>query len=322
MKKVILAALMLVLITSVAWANEITLSADSNGRTAVVGNEAGIVPAISNGEDNAGQILIWDNGVMGDYWPDSYSRAVQFTAPTDCHVTMGMVYVYDTAMEYPPFYLAIYNDNEGLPGDELGGMASRSGGGEGWHKTNTIPAGITLNEGDVFYTTVVKLSGGHPYFCADTTDPESSHGSFYFDGTEWLTEDSNLMIRVVVDDDVTGPYSDNANPAPGDSGIHGDTSISFELHDDGHDLSLPTVIVVIDGDEVTDQCSITMLNLGGCLVSFTPEKDFDAGDINVWWYCEDVLGNGNEDTWFFTVEDFSDDSAVEDTSWGVIKDKF
>jgi hypothetical protein len=321
MKKVILAALMLVLITSVAWAKEITLTAETDGRTVVAPAESGAVTVPVKGEPNAGLILFWDDGVMDDDWQDSYSRAVQFTAPLDCHVSQSMVYLYDEQGLLVPVYFAIYDDNAGLPGDELGGVLTVCGGSMGWHVINAIPAGITLTEGDVFYGVVVKHNDGHPYLCADTSEP--IHGYFYSDGTEWVADEtSNFMLRLVVDDDMTGPFSENPNPAPGDTGVDGDTTVSFELHDSNCDIVPESLVVVIDETDVSDMCVLSMLIDGGCIVTFKPEKGFDNGEIYVYWYAEDELGNGAEDTWSFTVEDDAEGSNTEETTWGVIKDTF
>ncbi|HUT97676.1 MAG TPA: hypothetical protein VM054_01210 [bacterium] len=326
MKKVIMTALMLVLIASIGWANEITLSADSDGRTSVMGDDPGAIPVPPKGEHNAGQIIIWDDGVMDDYWQDNYSRAVQFTAPMDCHVTQGMVYQGNGGIMFTPYLFAIYDDAEGFPGERLGGVMTTGGVNEGWNEINIIPAGVILNEGDVFYGVAIKNNSEYPYFCSDTTEP--IHGNFYNypdpSGVEWTFDElSDFMLRIIVDDDVTGPYTDNPNPAPGESGVHGDTTVTFEICDANYEVVLDTIIVVVDGNIVTDECTISKISLtGDYVISYKPEKSFDLGDIYVYWYAEDELGNGDEDTWYFTVDVNSDDSSTEETTWGVIKDKF
>jgi hypothetical protein len=321
MKKVILVALMLTLITSVAWAKEIALSADTAVHSAAPGDNPGTVPVPPKGEHNTGEVLFWDDGIMDDYWQDTYTRAVQFTAPVDCHVTQSMVYLYEEVFSLFPYYFAIYDDNGGVPGTEIGGMLTIGGVFDAWHETDVTPVGITLSAGEVFYAVVVKQNDTHPYFCSDTTEP--IHGHFYNDGTDWVADAlSNCMIRLVVDDDVAGPYTNNPNPGPGESGVHGDTAVTFEILDSDHEVSLKAIIVVIDGADVTDDCAYAMLPGGGCLVTFKPEKEFNPGDVYVYWSAEDELGNGAEDTWYFTVEENADDANTEDTTWGVIKEKF
>ncbi|OGD75232.1 MAG: hypothetical protein A2Y64_04915 [Candidatus Coatesbacteria bacterium RBG_13_66_14] len=328
MKKIILTALMLALIFSVAWANRITLSADSEGRIVVTDGDSGAIPVPPLGEHNTGEDgegeLLWDDGVMDEYWEDGYNRAVQFIAPVDCHLITGLVYQEDDGILYTPYYFAVYGDADGVPGEELGGVMAVGDAHNGWDEINLISVGIALTEGDVFYGAVIKNGGEFPYLCADTTEP--IHGNFYNEPSqmEWVfDETSNLMLRVVVDDDVAGPYTENPNPAPGDSGVHGDVTLSFEIHDENHSVTRDSIIVMVAGQIVTDKCTISQASMDGSfLVTFKPEKEFIPGDVYVFWYAEDELGNGDDDTWYFTVDEFSDDSATEDTSWGVIKEKF
>jgi len=324
MKKVILTALILTLAITVAWANEITLSPDSDSHAVVTGDNPGVVPVPPKGEHNGEETLSWDDGEMDDTWQDIFSRAVQFTAPVDCHAIEGQVYLESDGVLFVPYFFAIYDDNGGVPGKRIGGTISTGGGIVGWDNIDIIPVGVTLMEGEVFYGVVVKNNSDSPVLCADTT--ESIHGHFYQDPSQFdwtFDETANFMLRVVVDDDMNGPFTENPNPAPGDSGLHGDTTVTFEIHDETHEVKSNSIIVVIGGKDVTDDCSIAKISVtGDYIVSFTPEKDFFPGDIYVYWYAEDELGNGDEDSWYFTVDDFSDDSNTEDTTWGVIKDKF
>jgi hypothetical protein len=323
MKKVILTALILTLAITVAWATEITLSPDSSGH-------AGAISVVPKGEHNGTEVLSWDDGVMDGYFDDICSRAVQFTAPFDCHVVTGLVYREDDGILSCPYYFAIYGDmNEG-PGAELGGVMTSGAATDGWYDVDLTSVELALNEGDVFYGVVVKNNGEEPLLCSDTTaeplnDP-AIHGNFYKDDSqvEWAFDDTaNLMLRVVVDDDVAGPFTENPNPAPDDSGVHGDATMSFEICDDNHGVEYKTITVVVAGEDVTGDCTMSQSSVtGNYIVTYKPEKGFDNGDVYVYWYAEDELGNGGEDTWHFTVEDGADDSNTVDTTWGVIKDTF
>jgi hypothetical protein len=329
MKKLILMALMLTLITTVAWASEITLTPGTDGHTTVVGDDPGAVPVPPKSEHNGLETLSWDDGEVDGYFEDICNRAVQFTAPFDCHVVTGLVYREDDGILSCPYYFAIYNDQNEGPGTELGGVMTSGGTVDGWYDIDLTTAELALNEGDVFYGVVVKNNGEEPLLCADTTEPLNDpaiHGNFYKEGSQmgWLFDDTaNLMLRVIVDDDVAGPFTDNPNPAPGDSGVHGDATMSFEICDDNHSVMRKSITVVVAGDDVTGECTMSQSSVtGSYIVTYTPEKGFDNGDVYVYWYAEDELGNGGEDTWHFTVEDGADDSNTVDTTWGVIKDTF
>jgi len=328
MKKVILMALMLTLITTVAWASEITLTTDSSGHAGAIS----VVPKVEHntGEDGEGdseEILSWDDGVMDGYFDDIYNRAVQFTAPFDCHVVTGMVYHEDDGILSCPYYFAIYDDLNGSPGAELGGVMASGSAVDGWYDIDVIPSEISVYEGDVFYGVVVKNNGEMPILCSDTTEPLNAiHGNFYKEGSqvEWTFDDTaNLMLRVVVDNDVVGPFTENPNPAPGDSGVHGDVAMSFEISDDGHSIERKSILVVVAGEDVTGDCTISQSSVtGSFLIVYQPEKGFDNGDVYVYWHAEDELGNGGEDNWYFIVEDDSEGSNTVETTWGAIKDTF
>jgi hypothetical protein len=318
MKKLITLTLLLVIFTAVCWAEQHVLSVDAEGRTVVADGDSGAVPVPPKHEHNGEEVLVWDNGELNGYWMDTYDRGVDFTAPFDCHVITGLVYLYEESITVWPFRFAIYEDNGGVPGIEMGGVYT-AGGSEGWNEVDLIPARVMLAEGKLFYGVVLKSANEQPYFCSDTADP--AHGYYYNDGTEWLfSELSNLMLRIVVDDDVNAPYTCNPNPEPGDSGVGGDTSISFEIKDTGHDVVLDTISVVVEGRDVTDECIFSEIVTGGYGVVYKPEKDFPAGTVEVYWSGEDELGNWGEDMWSFTVEDSF--SNIEETSWGVIKEVF
>ncbi len=335
MKKVILMALMLTLITTVAWASEITLTADSDGHSMVADEGDGSIPVPPKAEHNTGEdgdgvgeeTLSWDDGVMDGYFEDICNRAVQFTAPYDCHVVTGLVYREDDGILSCPYYFAVYDDMNGAPNLELGGVMTSGSFIDGWYDIDIIPAEISMSEGDVFYGVVVKNNGEEPLLCADTTVPLNAiHGNFYKEGSqvEWTFDDTaNLMLRVVIDNDVTGPITENPNPAPGDSGVHGDATMSFEICDDIHGVEYKTITVVVAGEDVTGDCTLSQSSItGNYIVTYKPEKGFDNGDVYVYWYAEDALGNGGDDTWYFTVEGGSDDSNTVDTTWGVIKETF
>ncbi len=318
MKKLLVTALLLAILTCVAGAKEIVLTVDADSRTlAVVPNDAIPYPLGIDGDGE--EELSWDDGEQDGYWMDSFDRATCFTAPVDCHVVRSRVYIYDNEFPFYPYYFAIYLDNSGYPSLELGGTLTVGGEHDAWHETDLTPLGITLAEGMMFHGVVQKQLDEHPYICLDTTDP--IHGCCYKDGVEWIfDQESNFMLRIVVDDDMDGPFTCNPNPAPDDTGVEGDTNISFELQDFDHEVVLETIVVAVNGEDVTDECDITEILTGGYTVFYDPpEEDFDPGEVEVYWGAEDELGNWGEDAWSFLIDD---NFNIEDTSWGVIKDTF
>ena len=331
MKKLLMAALVMLMLVGISWAKETVLFPIA--ARASTAHSAAIRSGSNTGDDGEGigdTELYYDDGELDGVFDNDYDRFVQFVAPYNCRVVSAFVYIFDEEHALYPYYFGIYEDADGFPIREIVGTHIVGGTHDDWHEISLVGLPSTIvNENDVFDAVVIKRYE-HPFMGYDTTEPLGAElvGHYYNDGTQqqWTFDpEANFMVRVVVNDDIWGPVTANPSPAPGETGVSGDTAITFEIQDANHEVNPDTIQVVVNGSDVTSQCIIAKSSIAGDYsVLYQPNVRFEAGEVSVSWNARDELGNWGIDIWSFTVEmEFDDDDFnIEETSWGVIKEKF
>lgn len=83
--------------------------------------------------------------------------------------------------------------------------------------------------------------------------------------------------------------------------------IVAEYRDDGTGIAVDGVTLLVDGEDVTDQATVSQNRL-----SYSPADGFEPGDHTVELTVEDLAGNEQSETWSFTVE------AAPGVPWGLI----
>lgn len=136
-----------------------------------------------------------------------------------------------------------------------------------------------------------------------------------------------MNLRVIVNDDVAGPYADQFDPAPGDT-VSPNTDIVFHIKDDdiGVDsatITTDSVVIEVGGSPVAGTLGVDDTNPNDVLVTFNPDIDFTEGDtVEVTLSpsgneIKDLLTNTmEEDPYEFYIGPYV---QIQSTSLGVIK---
>jgi hypothetical protein len=105
--------------------------------------------------------------------------------------------------------------------------------------------------------------------------------------------------------DTRAPYLDNESPAPDDTEVALDTSISFDICDDGGGVKQSTIVVRVNGVDVTGACAIAAKGDSVVGVAYDPPADFSYNQtVTVRVVGEDDSGNKLDTTYSFaTVTD-------------------
>jgi len=150
-----------------------------------------------------------------------------------------------------------------------------------------------------------------------TGDYSHDYQDYYGWGAGWF----NYLIRAYFNDDAEPPYSANQEPAPDDTDVPIDTNIAFDIVDDDYGTDGDTIVVEVDGTDVTGDCDITDNGDGSFSIFYDPDTDFGyETSVEVHWSAADGLGNAGEDTWTFDTEE--EPPNVVTTTWGLIKAEF
>jgi hypothetical protein len=144
------------------------------------------------------------------------------------------------------------------------------------HGTETVAVWWTATGGS--HNITVKLNAGHQL-------PESDY-----------TNNEAVRTMVVVTPDTTPPEISNPYPADGSTITSVTPIISADLADPGSGINTTAVTISIDGNNVTQNASVTSSK-----VWYTPGQPLPGGLHNVSVYAEDNRGFGNTLNWSFTV---------------------
>jgi hypothetical protein len=105
--------------------------------------------------------------------------------------------------------------------------------------------------------------------------------------------------------DVNPPYLENEAPAPGAAGVPFDTDLAFDISDDGSGVDQSTIVVEVNGVDVTADCTIAAKGDAHVGVSYDPTVDFGYNQtVTVHVVASDDSGNPMDATYQFdTVTD-------------------
>ena len=119
------------------------------------------------------------------------------------------------------FYLKVWEDDNGVPGNEIFSAVQVSGNAEGWNERDISDDNVTVS-GDFWFGTK-NFSSTQDW----GLDTDSISGfSVYNPGNEWRPVEGNLMLRVVLDCGENCPSDDPcADTTPGDTNGDGITNI-------------------------------------------------------------------------------------------------
>ncbi|MCX7021533.1 MAG: Ig-like domain-containing protein [bacterium] len=311
MRKYLIATLALLVFAGVGMAKEYVLEADSAPDTGLAIQYVPVAPTSGGlrylppppGETE----LYWDDGVdCGSYFSSSYSPyATTFTAPSACHLVTYRLYWYGGGSVN--INCLLYNDSGGTPtGSTLFTVTGNSGSASfAWVDIPVSSAGATLTSGQVFHPGWSHTSGS----AGVLMDNPKHAGScwlwlgYWYDYSPYYTH----MVRVVIDDDATGPYVDGQAPADG-GWTNDNTQLVFHAKDDDKGVDDTTIDVSVDDGSRADVPG--SLDITGTpadyACTFYPDSPFDDGtfDVTVPGSLADLLGNemGDDEVWSFSVD--------------------
>ncbi len=266
------------------------------------------------------QELSWDDGTeIGPYSNSSGSiNATTFTAPAACYL-----------LEYRIFWAnggnadidwGLYaDDGGGIPhkptGNALFSIISNSGSTHhDWLGVDVSGESITFSNGEIF----------HPSWDFSTADcgcylDTAVTGSYsrWLSGPAWTDHSASytFMMRVVVNDDMDGPYAADQDPADGATGVAVDADILFDIQDDDMGVDATTIttdsVIVTDDTKTVISGTITVddSDPNDVHVTFDPDGNFALG-VTV---TVTVSPSGDEIT-----DDLGNVMAEESWSFGVI----
>ena len=110
------------------------------------------------------------------------------------------------------------------------------------------------------------------------------------DGNEsWFSAEVAVVLQLGVD--TTPPYTSGHDPAKGATGVPVDTNIVVHVRDDFAGVDQSSIVLMVDGVDVTGQAVITG-GTGDYTVSYDPPADFAYGQlVNVTVDASDIAGN-------------------------------
>ena len=91
----------------------------------------------------------------------------------------------------------------------------------------------------------------------------------------WTTDDGAFCPS---EPDTDPPYTTNHNPASGTTCVANDTGIYLEVMDDGAGVDQTSIVLTVEGVDVTADATITAI-AGGFSISYTPPAPFDNGQV-------------------------------------------
>jgi hypothetical protein len=329
LKRYLVATLALLVLAGVGLAreHELAVSVDSGGSGAVALPSRHITVSpmpLSEEElynDNGSAYYHWSGGIAG--------FASKFIAPYDCYVVAVRLTCFNSSGRN--FYIDILGEDPGVPGKPnrddslLGGYETfweDPHSGDTWVRFD-LDTNPLLSTGDVFFPMSDDSIDGLDNAPQDNQAPGPDDSAWwYYGGSSWGDLDffGAMLIRVYVDDDMDAPYSANQDPAPDETDVPIDADISFDIVDDDKGVDGDTIVVEVDGTDVTGDCDITDNGDGSFSVLYDPADDFGYEQtVEVYWSAADGLGNAGEDSWSFETEP---EPNVVSTTWGQIKADF
>lgn len=295
--------------------------------------ETGAAPGLSV-DDDSGAItiepqpptedeLMNDDGEVHYKWTGGIAGfASMFEAPYDCYLVRIKLLCYNSSSRN--YYLDVLGDDGGEPDKDnslIGGYQTFSddgGTGDRWVEFE-LDEPLALTSGDIFYLFTDDSIDGEDNAPQDDQDPGPEGSAWWWQSGGFSDMDffGAMLIRGIVDDDMDAPYSANQDPAPGDTGVPGDTAIVFDIVDDDKGTEEATIVVEVEETDVTADCTITDNGDGSFTVEYVPATEFaGAQEVDVLWEAEDGLGNFGSDEWSFTIRE---DWNTVPTSWGALK---
>ncbi len=275
------------------------------------------------------QELSNDNGTPGPYYfTGSWQIFNTITIPYDCWLILVRGYIYGSGTG--DIIMDVLEDSGGTPvwGSSLigGSVPVYFDGSSGWKDSADFDPLIFFSNGTVTHPgSEAQISSAG--ICTDT-DTSGSGGFWYYVGTwydyTWLF--GHVMARLLVNDDVAGPYGDQYNPADGDTAPP-DTNIVWHCCDadsgvDSDTINTDSFLVEVAKSKVSGTITITG-DPSDYEVTFDPDSDFSEGDtVNVTlsppdYAILDLLTNSMEEvTYSFSIGAYV---TVQPTSLGYIK---
>jgi hypothetical protein len=270
--------------------------------------------------------FLYDNDSTSTYCPwASYQIRIgkqfdgnDFGVP-ECYITGWRIYYYLPSGS-GSCHASFYDDEGGWPDEgtllwESDFTASTTG--WSWYDLEVDPPvyDADANFFGVFAWNSTGESGGPGV----DTSGDMSHDYQYYGS--WAAGWYRYYLRAYANDDVDPPYGDNYDPDDGDTDVPIDTNIYFDIIDDDYGTDGDTIVVEVDGVDVTGDCDITDNGDGSFSVEYDPDTDFDyETSVEVYWSAADGLGNLGEDTWTFDTEE--EPPNVVSSTWGQIKADF
>jgi hypothetical protein len=269
----------------------------------------------------------WGGGIAG--------FASLFTAPYDLHVVKVKLLCYNSSGRNYYIDVLAENDSTGQPdryNSLIGGYETfwqGAVGGDTWIEF-TLSNPAYIGSGTHFFPMSDDNIEGLDNAPQDNQGPGPAGSAWwYFGDNSWYDETyfGAMCIRVIVNDDVAGPYADQLDPAPGAT-VPPNTDISLHIKDDdiGVDSSTITadsVAITVGGSPVAGTLNVDDSNINDVLVTFYPDADFNEGDTVVvtlspsGFEIKDLLTNVmEEDSYEFYIGPYAN---IQPTSLGVIK---
>jgi len=224
----------------------------------------------------------WSGGIAG--------FASLFTAPYDLHVVRVKLLCFNYSGRN--YYIDVLgeNDSTGMPDryDSLiGGYETfwqGALGGDTWVEF-TLSNQVYIASGTNFFPMSDDNIEGLDNAPQDNQGPGPAGSAWWYFGADtWYDETyfGAMNIRVIVNDDAAGPYSDQLDPAPGDT-VPPNTDIAFHIKDDdiGVDsatITTDSVVIEVGGNPVAGTLGVDDTNPNDVLVTFNPDVDFTEGD--------------------------------------------
>ena len=260
------------------------------------------------------QELIWDHNLNNTGWTYQDGTdgriANDFTPTYQCHVSK--VRIFPTS---PPIgsatYVYVWNDNSGYPGTILGSKYFSNIIGGSWITLDISNLNLVINSGQKFYTGI--MIGGDSTIInkiqGDSSAPIHPRYSSDNGGVTWNNiSDATVLIRCIIDSDMTPPYVNGQVPAPQGNVNPPLNSIAFHCRDDDKGVDPDTIVFTCtgNGNPIPGTLAMDDSDIHDVICTFTPNTPIPGGVCvlsSVHSGLADGLGNAttSDITWWFTV---------------------
>jgi len=225
--------------------------------------------------DGVSELLYDDDSFEGEFnaGGNNYS-AVKFTTGDTLIKYLYMIEWYQIG-DGGAFYFKIYEDNNGIPGDEIySNLQTPSGNKDGWNQKNLTDDIISFS--DDFWIGAKEFSSSQP-FGLDLTSVSGFSLQRKGEINEWMQIDGNLGIRAYLSSEPLGITNSEA-------------PLNYGIQDIYPNPFNPIANIQFEVAEFS-QVKLSIIDLNGRLVSVLKNGKINSGQYQSLWNGSDSYGN-------------------------------